>query len=79
LRTWNQLSASEVRGIVNGSKSGRHCDGGNLYLEATATKAKDGVTASWLIRFEIDGRERWMGLGSARVVSLSEARAKANE
>jgi hypothetical protein len=48
-------------------------------LQVTATKAKDGVTKAWLFRYQIDHRERVMGLGSARVVTLAEARAKANE
>ena len=37
------------------------------------------VTKHWAFRFQIDHRERYMGLGSARVVVLAEARAKANE
>jgi hypothetical protein len=40
---------------------------------------KGVVTKAWLFRYQIDKRERVMGLGSARVVSLAEARAKAND
>jgi integrase len=53
-------------------------DGGGLVLQATAN-AKGGVTKSWLLRYQIKKRQRWMGLDSARVVGLAEARAKANE
>ena len=76
MRTWDKLSASFVKGV---RQPGRHGDGGGLMLQATATKAKGVVTKAWLFRFELGGRERYMGLGSARVVSLAEARAKANE
>ena len=33
--------------------------------------------ASWQLRYERAGRERWMGLGSARLISLREARIRA--
>jgi len=53
-------------------------DGGGLYLQVTA--GADGATRrSWLYRFTINGRERWMGLGSLADVSLAEARQKAGE
>jgi integrase len=55
------------------AKPGRHGDGAGLYLEAGEN------SASWLLRWERDGRERWHGLGSARDVSLDEARELARE
>ena len=33
--------------------------------------------ASWQLRYERAGRERWMGLGSARLISLRDARNRA--
>jgi hypothetical protein len=33
--------------------------------------------ASWNLRYERNGRERWMGLGSARLIGLREARIRA--
>jgi len=33
--------------------------------------------ASWQLRYERNGRERWMGLGPARLISLREARIRA--
>ena len=68
--------ATFVRGL---KKPGKYYDGGGLMLQATPTGTKGVVTKAWLFRFQIDQRERFMGLGSARVVSLAEARAKANE
>jgi integrase len=56
---------------------GRYRDGGDfgptgLYLQVSETGSK-----SWLLRFEQNGREQWMGLGSARIVGLKDARARA--
>jgi len=76
MRTWDRLSATFVRGI---KKAGRYYDGGGLLLEATATKTKGVVNKSWTFRYQLDHRERFMGGGSARVVSLAMARAWANE
>jgi hypothetical protein len=49
-------------------KPGMYADGG-LYLQVTSSGAK-----SWIFRFEINGRERAMGLGSLNAVGLSDAR-----
>ncbi|MGY3279397.1 tyrosine-type recombinase/integrase [Bradyrhizobium sp. S3.7.6] len=76
MRTWDRLSASFVRGLKT---PGKHYDGGGLMLSAAPTKTKGVVNKAWLYRYQIDKRERVMGLGSARVVSLAEARAKAND
>jgi len=51
---------------------GRHTDGGGLYLVVDTSGAR-----RWLLRLSVKGRRRDFGLGSARVVSLSDARAKA--
>jgi integrase len=75
MRTWDRLSATFVRGL---KRPGKFYDGGGLLLQATPTRA-DGITKAWLFRYRIDKRERVMGLGSARVISLAEARARANE
>lgn len=62
----NRLSARAVAGTL---KPGRHADGGNLYLNVTATGAK-----SWVFFYKIDGRQREMGLGSLISVPLARAR-----
>ena len=51
---------------------GRHPDGNNLYLQVSSPQA-----ASWILRYQRDGRERWRGLGPLHTVSLSEARKRA--
>jgi integrase len=51
---------------------GRYADGAGLYLQVASPSA-----ASWILRFERDGRERWLGLGPLHTVGLSEARTRA--
>jgi integrase len=55
-------------------KPGRHFDEHGLYLQTRGTGA-----ASWLLRYERDGRERWAGLGSYRLLGLKDARIRARE
>ena len=53
---------------------GRHSDGDGLYLEVTSP-----TNRCWLLRWQRDGRERWMGLGSLKLFSLKEARERAKK
>jgi integrase len=52
---------------------GLHGDGNNLWL-----KVSDAGTRSWVFRFTITGRARYMGLGNAKDVTLAEARNRAD-
>ena len=73
----NSLTALKVARI---KEPGRYGDGGGLYLRVAEYQLKDGTLArskNWLFRFERNGRDRWMGLGSLKTLSLAEARAKA--
>jgi integrase len=65
MRAWNKLSASFVRSVRH---EGRYSDGGNLYLQVT------NGGKSWVFQYQRHGRQRDMGLGSARSVSLALAR-----
>ena len=65
----NELSAAKVAKI---SEPGVYGDGGGLYLQVSKWRTK-----SWLFRFMIDGRSRYMGLGSVATFGLAEAREKA--
>src|SRR5829696_6925482 len=65
-----QLSAT----FVAHAKPGRYRDGRGLYLQV-----KDTGSKAWVLRYQRQGRERWMGLGSAEFVPLVEAREKAFE
>lgn len=64
-----KLTASQIARI---SKPGKYSDGGGLYLQATKTLVK-----SWIFRYQRNGIEHFMGLGSLRVVGIKEAREKA--
>lgn len=70
-RQFNKLSARKVETLTI---SGRHSDGGGLYLSISESGAR-----SWLFMFKKAGRRREMGLGSARAVPLSLARTMAAE
>jgi len=63
------LSAVAVAALTG---RGCHRVSDNLYLQIA-----EGNTRAWVLRYQIDGRPRHMGLGSAKWVSLAEARRKA--
>jgi integrase len=52
--------------------AGRKHYGNGLYLQT----AESG-SASWLLRYQRQGKERWMGLGPKRVFDVKQARARA--
>ena len=58
---------------VKYAKPGRHGDGRGLYLQVI------GNSKSWVLRYEFNKRERWMGLGSVEFVTLAQARERAFE
>lgn len=55
------------------AERGMYPDGDGLYLQVRSAGAR-----SWIYRFMLNGRRRDMGLGPARLVSLSEARQRAH-
>lgn len=54
--------------------SGRHSDGGGLYLWVSPSGSK-----SWLFMWSREGKRREMGLGAYPVVTLAKARSKASD
>src|SRR5215467_10435199 len=54
-----------------------HADGGGLYLQVTAGKEQGKFNRSWLFRYKLARRERQMGLGAQKTISLKEAREEA--
>jgi integrase len=54
------------------AKPGMHPDGNGLYLQV-----KNRDAASWVLRYMLCGKARYMGLGPLALFGLSEARAKA--
>jgi integrase len=65
------LTEKKIAGL---KKPGRYHDGHGLYLQVLSERNR-----SWLLRYERDGRERWMGLGSLRLFGLKEVREKARD
>ena len=68
-RVHNRLTALSVQ---RKKKSGLYSDGGGLYLRVSPTGSR-----SWLFRYRWQGKRRDMGLGSAAIISLAQARQKA--
>ena len=58
--------------FVRSAPPGRHADGNGLYLYVQPSGAR-----SWIQRLAIRGRRHELGLGSAALVSLAEAREQA--
>lgn len=67
-----RLTANEVKAAL--AKPGTYGDGDGLFLKVS----KSGG-ASWLLRVQHEGKRRDIGLGSAKLVTLAAARAKAAE
>jgi integrase len=65
-RTLFRLSALQAR---RASKTGRHADGGGLYLQINEAGNK-----SWVFKYTYGGRPREMGLGGCCAVTLELAR-----
>ena len=57
---------------VETARPGKYSDGGNLYLVVSPSRSR-----KWVLRFTWRGSAKEMGLGSARTVSLADAREKA--
>jgi integrase len=60
--------------VEKAKKPGMYGDGGGLYLRVTPEGTKN-----WVLRYMLDRRPRWMGLGPVSLYGLQEARAKALE
>jgi integrase len=69
-RSIERLKALTVERLAK--KPGMYCDGGGLWLCVSSPTA-----SSWVFRYQLHGKAREMGLGSARDISLQEARTAA--
>jgi integrase len=63
-----------VKRIAKATKPGRYLDERGLYLQVMSARNR-----SWLLRYERNGRERWMGLGALADFNLEEARERARK
>jgi Arm DNA-binding domain len=62
----NRLTTISVKNLT---EPGMYCDGHGLFLQVKGPTAR-----SWVFRYTLRGKARWMGLGSAQSLSLGEAR-----
>jgi integrase len=60
--------------VERAERRGYYGDGGGLFLQVSPSGAK-----SWVFRFRDGSKRREMGLGSAKTVTLADARTKARE
>lgn len=67
-----KLTANEVKAAL--TKAGSYGDGDGLFLKVSPSGG-----ASWLLRVQHEGKRRDIGLGSAKLITLAAARAKAAE
>jgi integrase len=65
-----RLTVTSIKAALK--KPGRYGDGDGLFLQVGT-----GGSASWIVRVQKDGRRRDIGLGSAKKISLTVARDRA--
>ena len=68
-RATGRLTALKVQ---KAREPGMYADGAGLYLRVTPQGTKN-----WVLRYMLDRRPRWMGLGPLALYGLAEARARA--
>src|SRR5438876_754722 len=63
-----------VKRIAKATRPGRYPDGHGLLLQVLSP-----TNRSWILRYQRDGRERWLGLGPVHTVDLKTARKRAKQ
>jgi integrase len=73
-RAVERLTAQRVERLKNAEepKPGMYADGAGLYLRVTPEGARN-----WVLRFMLNRRPRWMGLGPLSLYGLADARTRA--
>ena len=66
-----KLTDAKLRTLT---ETGKHCDGGGLYLELTAAGGR-----YWRLKYRIAGKEKRLALGVYPAVSLKDAREQASQ
>jgi integrase len=65
--------------IAQCKDAGRYGDGHGLWLQIRPGAQPGTLRRSWLLRYELNGKERWLGLGPLHTVDLKEARERARK
>ncbi|VVO30896.1 tyrosine-type recombinase/integrase [Pseudomonas fluorescens] len=68
------LSTVKVKSLIKAGSAGMTGDGKGLYLQISKTGG-----ASWIYRYKIEGKSRYMGLGPFPTIGLAEAREMAED
>jgi integrase len=68
------LTIKRVAQLLARGTPSKTCDGRGLYLVVV-----NSGNANWTLRFQLNHRKRWMGLGSALTFTLAEARERAQQ
>ncbi|MGZ9021392.1 MAG: Arm DNA-binding domain-containing protein, partial [Rhodoplanes sp.] len=74
----NRLTAKKIEALLRKGVPGRFHDGHGLMLEVR-TGSDGKPRASWMLRYQRDGRERMFGLGALHTVRLADARERARQ
>ena len=72
-----KLTAKIVDHLLRAGEPGRHVDHGDGRVKGLLLDITSPSAASWVLRYQRQGRTRHMGLGSAFEFNLGEARARA--
>ena len=73
------LTIKKVATLRRRGAVGRYLDGGRDGVPGLYLIIGGRNNAHWELRFELNGRARWMGLGSCRVFTLKDARERAKK
>lgn len=76
-KVMGKLTAASVKAAL--TNPGTYQDGDGLFLKVRSGKVSTTGSAQWFVRIQRDGKRKDIGLGSAKLVSLAEAREKARE
>jgi integrase len=73
------LTVKRVAKLIRRGVPGRHLDGGSNGVKGLYLCVASKTAAHYELRFQLEHRVRWMGLGAARTFSLDEARQRARD
>jgi integrase len=72
------LTVKRVDKLLRAGEPGRHLDGGGIEtVRGLYLVINSKTSARWELRYQLNERPHWMGLGSARDFALGEARQRA--